>query len=300
VGDRPLVPQADPSSWWGTRGLSRAAQAVRDPERPVPVSASVLESMAVCPLQWFLEREAGGTQGVHQSANVGQLLHALADRVAKGELTGGPDDVEVLMEHVEAVWERLAFRTPWSRTRELGRVRAALERFLRWHYANPRALLGTEQHFATEVALEGGETVRISGYADRVELDAQGQVVVVDLKSARVPPTTKSVAQHRQLALYQYAVDHGAVSELVGGPVGSGGAELVQLGRPDDSTEALVQPQSVHAEDGPERDVVRAELARAATYLRTESFPATPGTHCKDCQFVPVCPAKSAGAVLSQ
>ena len=304
AGGRRLVPSADPGTWWGTRGLSRSTQSVRDPERPVPVSASVLESMAVCPMQWFLEREAGGSHGIHQSANVGQLLHALADRVARGDVSVGPGALEELMEHVAHVWDRLAFRTPWSRARELERVRSALTRFLRWHDANPRRLVGTEEHFATEVVLEGGETVRISGYADRVELDADGRVVVVDLKSARRPPTQKSVLSHRQLGLYQYAVDHGAVDELVGELVGregtSGGAELVQLGVPDDSPDAVVQPQPVQAEDGPERDHLRAELARAASFLREETFPATPGSHCQDCAFTPVCPARSAGAVLWQ
>ena len=39
----------------------------------------------VCPTQWFLEREAGGVARAHQSANLGELLHALAQRVATGE-----------------------------------------------------------------------------------------------------------------------------------------------------------------------------------------------------------------------
>ena len=34
------------------------------------------------------------------------------------------------MEHVDAVWDRLDFRTPWSEAREHERVRAALGRFL--------------------------------------------------------------------------------------------------------------------------------------------------------------------------
>ena len=52
--------------------------------------------------------------------------------------------VDVLMEHVDAVWDRLDFRTPWSKAREHERVRAALGRFLQWHVANPRRLLETE------------------------------------------------------------------------------------------------------------------------------------------------------------
>ena len=34
--------------------------------------------------------------------------------------------------------------------------------------------------------------------------------------------------------------------------------------------------------------------------LRRESFPAIAGPQCRDCPFVPVCPIKSAGAVVSQ
>ena len=89
IGQRALVPSADPSTWWGTRAASRSVQPVRDPDQPVPVSASVLESLMVCPTQWFLEREAGGVARAHQSANLGELLHALAQRVATGELDAG-------------------------------------------------------------------------------------------------------------------------------------------------------------------------------------------------------------------
>ena len=83
-------------------------------------------------------------------------------------------------------------------------------------------------------------------------------------------------------------------------PGRAGGAELVQLGMLDESTDAVVQQQPVQPEGGAERDVLRAELGRAAGHLRAEIFPATPGTHCEDCSFVPVCPARSAGSVVQQ
>ena len=82
VDGRQLVPAADPSTWWGTRSATRSVAPIRDPDRPVPISASMLESILVCPAQWFFEREAGGVSAVHQSANLGQVLHALAERVA--------------------------------------------------------------------------------------------------------------------------------------------------------------------------------------------------------------------------
>lgn len=292
----PEVRMADPSTWWGTRAATRSVQPIRDPDQPVPVSASVLDSMAVCPTQWFLEREAGGIARAHQSANLGELLHALAQRVATGELEPA---VDVLMEHVDEVWDRLDFRTPWSKAREHERVRAAIGRFLQWHVANPRRLLATEEPFTTVVALDSGEEVKISGYADRIELDADANVVVVDLKSGRSKPSNKAVESHVQLGLYQYAVDHGAVEELVP-DARAGGAELVQLGLVDGGDTAVVQTQDAQPEDGPARDDLRIRLGHAASLLRAESFPAVAGQHCRDCSFVPICPIKSAGSVTNQ
>lgn len=296
IGPRALVPTADPATWWGTRAATRSVQPVRDPDQPVPVSASVLESMMLCPTQWFLEREAGGIARAHQSANLGELLHALAQRVATGEVE---PSVDVLMEHVDAVWDRLDFRTPWSKAREHERVRAALARFLQWHLANPRRLVGTEAQFETVVTLEDGESVRLTGYADRLELDADGDVVVVDLKTGRTKPSNKSVEGHLQLGLYQLAVDHGAVGEIAP-DARAGGAELVQLGLLDGGDAAVVQVQDVQADDGPGRTALRDQLRHTASLLRAESFPAVAGQHCRDCGFVPICPIKSAGSVTSQ
>jgi hypothetical protein len=79
----------------------------------------------------------------------------------------------------------------------------------------------------------------------------------------------------------------------------SGGAELVQLGLAD-GTDATVQRQDAHDADAPERAVLRERLAAAATVLRSEVFPATPGAHCRDCAFLAICPARSAGPVVQQ
>ena len=254
----------------------------------------------VCPTRWFLTTEAGGAGAAHQSANIGQLVHALAQRVAVGEVA---PDLDLLMRHVDEVWGRLHFRTPWSAAREHERIEVALTRFLEWHEHNPRKLVGTEERFETVVELESGERVTLFGYADRIELDADGRVVVVDLKTNKAAPTGPGVAKHVQLGVYQYAVDHGALDDLVepasdqGGACG--GAELVQLGLPDVDS-AVVQQQPAYPDDGPERATLRAHLERASSLVRAETFPAVAGDHCRDCDFKPICPIQGAGSVTQR
>jgi RecB family exonuclease len=260
----------------------------------------MLEAVTVCPTRWFLTSEAGGAGITHQSANIGHLVHALAQRVASGEV---PPDLDLLLAQVDEVWGRLHFRTPWSAAREHERIALALRRFLEWHDADDRKLVGTEERFETVVELDSGERVSLFGYADRLELDAEGRVVVVDLKTQMAAPTGPGVARHVQLGLYQYAVDHGAVDDQLalapGEQAVSGGAELVQLGLPD-AASALVQRQPPYPDDGPERATLRAQLERAAALVRAETFPAVAGEHCRDCDFKPICPIQGAGSVTQR
>ena len=86
----------------------------------------------------------------------GRTSRSTSARCCTRSPTGSPaarssPSVDALMAHVDEVWERLEFRTPWSKAREHERVRAALARFLRWHADNPRELLATEQPFAAVV-----------------------------------------------------------------------------------------------------------------------------------------------------
>lgn len=306
-GERALVPAADPSTWWGTRAASRAVTPLRDPDRPVPISPSVLDGLLQCPTRWFLSREAGGIAASHQAANVGEIVHALAQRVATADL---PPDVDVLMEHVDAVWDRLTFRVQWASQREHDRIRSALERFVAWHTSNARTLLGVEVSFRADVELDvaldpgavsgstGPQTVTLTGRADRLELDHDGRVVVVDLKTGRTPPTDRSVETNAQLGVYQLAIDHGATAETAPGAP-SGGGELVQLGMLDPSLPVKVQRQPPHADDGETRVELRRQLAVAAGRLRAEELPAISGDHCKRCDYVSLCPIKGAGAVTA-
>lgn len=295
VNGRPLAPSADPATWWGLRQPTRSERAVRPETEPLTMSASALEGLLTCPAQWFLQREAGGEVVSSASQGFGKVVHAIAERVASGELDSG-DPMPELMALVDEVWGRLEFRTPWSSAREREAVEAALLRFLLWHRRpGARTVVATEPRLQAEVTLPDGQVVRLHGYADRLELDEDGRVVVVDLKTGKYAPTGPEVERHSQLGLYQLAVDHGAADELVGRPVVSGGAELVQLRLGDELPKVQHQPPA--AGEGPR--LVEEQLAQAAAALRAEEFAARPGAHCERCTFWAVCPAKASGSVLS-
>ncbi|MDT0203951.1 ATP-dependent DNA helicase [Nocardioides sp. AE5] len=306
IGDRPLVVQADPGTWWGTRAASAADEPVRPAEQPVRLSASALTSIEECPARWFLEREAGGATVSSAAQGFGLLLHALAERVARGELATGPGAADELMHHVDEVWDRLSFRTPWSGAREREELRLALVRFLNWHQQGERDLLGIEQELTARVSLPDGQEVTLHGFADRIEVDSEGRVVVVDLKTGKYPPTRAEVAVHPQLGLYQLAVENGAVDDLVDQPPARpGGAELVQLrhgahGKVSVQSQPPLGPGEPTGEEGePGPRTVEEQLMRAVTLIRAEEFPARAGKHCDRCAFQAICPVQGSGTVLS-
>jgi RecB family exonuclease len=120
---------------------------------------------------------------------------------------------------------------------------------------------------------------------------------VVDLKTGKYPPADKDLPSNAQLGLYQLAVDHGAVDDLVPDAT-SGGAELLQLRR-EVRGEAKVQRQPPQERDEAGHTQVETQLAEAVAVVRSEQLVARAGPHCEHCGFHAVCPIKGAGTVLS-
>ena len=177
-------------------------QPVRPADKPLRVSASTLTGIEQCAAQWFLQREAGGEQASSQQQGFGNVVHALADRLAKGDVVEGSvaDVVATLMEHIDQVWQEVPFRTPWSAKRERDEAEKALTRYLNHLAADRgRTVLATEHDLDTEVTLPDGSAVRLKGRADRLEADEDGRVVVIDLKTTKYPGSDKD-ARHQPAA----------------------------------------------------------------------------------------------------
>ncbi|MBA2456483.1 MAG: ATP-dependent helicase [Nocardioidaceae bacterium] len=286
---------ASPDSWWGTSDPTDTTTPVRPVDEPVALSGSALDGLASCPLRWFLAREAGGASTSTTAQGFGSLLHALAESVVTGETVA--DDVP-LQRHLERMWDSLQFSAPWVSARERTEARTALRRFLAWHQADrDRRVLAAEHAFEVEVPV-GGDSVLLRGFMDRVEVDAAGRVIVVDLKTVRTTPSGTAVRAHPQLGVYQVAVAAGAVDEVVGAPAVQGGAELVQL-RHNAPRQDEGLPR-VQRQEPPEGDAapVHAQLAHAVSTVRGERFVATPGAACRYCEFRSCCPARPEGLTI--
>lgn len=279
---QPLVPWADPSTWWGVNAWSPGAHAVLDPSTPLPLSGSILETLRTCPRRWFLERQAHADPPKSNAAVTGSVVHTVAEFIGKDAVAADAHDIDAL---VDQVWSALPFDAPWQSRQERAGARAALERFCVYHRAAERELIDTEVELVSEVTVTGpdGEphAVRLRGFIDRVEAGEEGSLIAVDLKTQRHPPTKAELPQHAQLGMYQYLIQRSGRT--------SGGAELIQLR--EGSNGPRVQEQPALSDEHP--NWVEDDIAAAAATVRAERFWAIPNSACTHCAFRTSCPAKT-------
>ena len=293
---------AHPDTWWGIGDPTESKVPVRPLEQPLALSGSSLDGLISCPLSWFFGHEAKGKSASTSAQGFGLLVHALAAEVVRKQI---PADPVALNAHLDAVWDRLEFAAPWVSVRERVEAKRAIERFAGWHangHANGREPLAAEHGFEVTIPV-GDDAVVLRGSMDRVEVDADGLVRVVDFKTGRSAVTGAELLAHPQLGAYQVAVEHGAVDELLGaeGPgAKSAGSELVHLRIPDSSKTPDVpktQPQSPPHPDEP--FIAYDQLKHASRTVRAEQFAATPSPEaCRYCDFRRLCPAQPEGRTI--
>jgi ATP-dependent exoDNAse (exonuclease V) beta subunit len=287
---RALVPSAAPERWWGTVEPSAADVPVRDPDVPLALSASTVDGITSCPLQWFLRREVHADSAPTVRMSFGNVLHALAEEVARTGVT----DLDDLMKRLDTVWAEITFDAPWQSAVEREAARKALQAFLAWHGGRAgRELLGAEVSFDVTVEA-GGEPVRLRGSLDRVERDADGRMRVIDFKTSKSDVSKGDAAAHPQLATYQVAVEGGALDALEGATRVSGGAELVMLRQIGKDGLPGVRAQDATS-DAADPSWALDLLAAAAARVREERFTPLPSDGCDLCEYRRCCSGRAEG-----
>ncbi|MGI9161410.1 MAG: PD-(D/E)XK nuclease family protein, partial [Mycobacterium sp.] len=276
------VPGADPAQWHGMAALSTDAPLWTGPlgaEHTVTLSPSTLQTLTDCPLRWLAEAH-GGTGPLGLSSTLGSVVHALVADSATSE--------DRLHAELEALWAAVPFDSPWYAANELDRHRAMLSAFVAWRAATRHELteVGTEVELTGEV----GPGVAVRGRIDRLERDAQGRLVIVDVKTAK-SPVTKDDAQHNaQLGLYQLAVAAGLLADDGSGEGDEpGGGRLVYVGKATAGGAATEREQTALAPEA--ADEWREVVQDAAAATAGPQFIARVNDGCSHCPIRPSCPA---------
>jgi superfamily I DNA/RNA helicase/RecB family exonuclease len=275
------VPGAHPDEWWGLRPLSDDRPLV-DEGDPVKVTPSSMESALRCSLRWLLERH-GGSAPAGPAQGVGNLVHAAAMLAEDANA-----DRERLIEYVSARFDAIELAARWLAGPEQERAQDMVDKLLRWLAKNPRRLLAIEHEFSVRLE-DPARPIQLTGRVDRLEVDEQGRLVVIDLKTGKSAAVTASdVDEHAQLAGYQAAVDAGA---FAGFGAESGGAALVQLGPGKDAREQLQLPLAEAADPHWAYAMVR----RTADTMAAATFAAVANSRCRVCPVRTACPISGKG-----
>ncbi|HEY7223534.1 MAG TPA: ATP-dependent DNA helicase [Micromonosporaceae bacterium] len=280
------VPGADPEDWWGIRSLSDDGPLVAEAE-PVRVSPSTVESSLRCGLKWLLERH-GGSNPPTSKQGVGNLVHAAAMLFA--DATVG-QAAQAVRSYVDERFHLIELEARWLRQKERDRAERMVEKLLTWLAGNPREQVAVERDFDVRLGPDdtsAGRAVQIKGRVDRLERDAKGRLVVVDLKTGASAPSEADAAQHPQLAAYQVSVEAGGF----GPGEESGGAEIVALGTT--SVGPVVRGQDPLQESG-DPGWAHALVRMAAATMAASTFRAVVNDSCGYCAVRTSCPLSGKG-----
>ncbi|QCQ91946.1 ATP-dependent helicase [Rhodococcus sp. SGAir0479] len=279
---------AHPEHWYGT-GEPSSEAALWDPaDGPVPLSPSTIELIDNCPLRWMLERH-GGTDGDTTHAIAGTLVHTLVQALA-GHIP--PDRID---QALETAWDAVDLGSEWYSRRELERTRGMLDNFANWLRSTRSELTEVGVEVSVDGVLEpradGEAAVRIRGRIDRLERDAEGRPVIIDVKTAKNPVTKEQAHEHAQLAAYQVAAARGLVE---GEPAATpGGARLVFVAKPHNKEGATQRMQLALDDEGLE--LWENVIHDAAAATRGPTFTARINDGCRHCPVLASCPAHDEG-----
>lgn len=214
------VPGANPASWYGLLPISTSEPLTDMSSETLQIRPSQLDNYLKCPLHWFIETH-GGSAGSF-SASLGSLIHEVLE-VSESSALAELERLKL------SRWNSLEFEADWLEDlgkRQAARMLTNLASYLQKFEGEGGKVLAREQNFSFELG-----NIQVRGQVDRIEQLANGNVVIVDLKTGKLAATAEATATNPQLALYQMAVLEGGfdkVTDLIPGDLA--GAKLLIVG----------------------------------------------------------------------
>nr|WP_307046536.1 ATP-dependent DNA helicase [Arthrobacter oryzae] len=310
----PSVPGADPDSWWGLAPLSSDERIV-PPGGTVFVSPSKVETVQKSPLDWFIQA-AGGEAATDFARSLGTLVHAIAQDLPDAS---GAEYVAELVRR----WPTLGMKDNWEGKLDFQRAEAMVRKLAQYILvmrSEGRSLVGVERDFEVKLpdivddpqpgiaSPEGAgaePAVRFSvlrGQVDRLEIDAEGRLVIVDLKTGKRQPSKAELSRHPQLGAYQAAVLAGGFTEP-GAPASSvqpGGAVLAQLGTSNKNPGIQVQEPLDDSGNWALGMVDEAAQLMSGSHFEARHDPAKSGHGGHGCRLPEVCPLCPRGKQVTE
>ncbi|WP_284978887.1 ATP-dependent DNA helicase [Arthrobacter sp. fls2-241-R2A-200] len=328
----PPVPGADPDTWWGLLDLSS-----REPVVPVggtvSVSPSKVETVHKSPLDWFVQA-AGGEAATDFARSLGNLVHSIAQELPEAS---GSEYVSELVKR----WHTLGMKDNWEGKLDFQRAELMVRKLASYVImmrSEGRSLLAVEQDFQVQlpdVTVHGDASAHgcgtahcdatgtdesaevaarhavLRGQVDRLEIDSEGRLVIVDLKTGKRQPGKSEVARHPQLGAYQAAVLMGAFRDAVAGESGPeavtlptdvapGGAVLAQLGTKAKSPSVQQQEPLDPSENWAEDLVTEAATLMAGATFEARHDPGKAGYGGHGCRLPDICPLCARGKQITE
>jgi RecB family exonuclease len=280
----PPVAGAHPDSWWALPALTSSA-AVVPPGGTVFVSPSKVETVQKSPLDWFVQA-AGGEAATDFARSLGTLVHAIAQELPDAS---GAEYVAELVRR----WPALGMKDNWEGRLDYQRAEAMVRKLAQYVLvmrSEGRSLLGVEQDFEValpEVAVDDGppRAAVLRGQVDRLEIDPEGRLVIVDLKTGKRQPGKAELSAH------QAAVLAGGFNTGEDGAANiPGGAVLGQLGTGAKSP-GIQQQEPLDPQENWAMDMVReaaAVMGGSVFEARHDPSKGSHGGH--GCRLPEVCP----------
>ncbi len=267
---------ANPESWVGSLPISCDAPVI-DADKEVVVSPSGAETFQECGVKWFLQNN-GGTNGDSTAQVLGSAIHAFAAKMVQEPGTTKED----LISNLRSSWKLIDPESGWVSASNLESAVTMLEKFVAYHNNSTRTVIDAEIRFDVTLG-----RARIKGSVDRLEIEADGSLFIVDFKTGATAISVKDAKENLQLASYQVGIVEGGFTH----GRHSAGAELVYLGT--DAVKPSLRPQ--YAIDVEE---VKATLNEIGEGMGSATFLATINARCKGCPVRKSCPVQSDGRTV--